>query len=230
MESREFIQRLFSIDLYLAMACASGNEASWRRFLALYSKHLRGVAWSFTANRSMANEIADGIAAHLFLPPRSGVSRIGSYDGRSSLRTWLRAIVKNRIMDEQALNANSFESLESFKDLPSTIDIPKIEQGIVHDRYAEIVADALRVAVSKLNEDERRLLVQKYLEARQTHAIAAAAGIHSRTLRRRIAQLHLKLREQIVSKLSFTLTDAAVRECIQSLLESPAGWVLNLLE
>jgi RNA polymerase sigma factor (sigma-70 family) len=178
----------------------------------------------------MANEVADGIAAHLFLPQQSGTSRIGSYDGRSSLRTWLRAIVKNRIMDEQALKANSFESLESFNDLSSIITLPKAEQQIAHDRYAEIVAEALKAAISTLTEDERRLLVHKYLKAGRTHATTSSDCIHPRTLRRRIAQLHLKLREQIVSVLSRTLTDAAVRECIESLLESPAGWVLNLLE
>jgi len=71
----------------------------------------------------IAHDLADNILADLFLPDRSGNSRIVSYDGRSSLSTWLRVVISNRAINAQR-SSGSTQSVELLSDIP---DEPALE-------------------------------------------------------------------------------------------------------
>src|SRR5437764_6273307 len=106
-ETIEFVKSLHGRDLYLATACAKGSPggpsesddyagAAWKMFETTYKGFVADLV-RFSYRPSFASQdLADNVVTDLFLPDRSGASRIASYDGRSSLSTWLRVIVCKR--------------------------------------------------------------------------------------------------------------------------------------
>jgi len=79
-----FIDSLHISDVYLAAACAQHSAAAWSRFMGLYQKYLKNIALPVSPSRDSASELADSVLVELYLPDRSGHSRIASYHGRSS--------------------------------------------------------------------------------------------------------------------------------------------------
>ena len=57
----EIIPRLFSVDLYLSMACAHRSAAAWELFISHYRKYMRDVARVFASTSSSAQELADSM-------------------------------------------------------------------------------------------------------------------------------------------------------------------------
>src|SRR5215813_10829623 len=106
------INSLHGDDLYLAFACAQHSPQAWDRFTDSYRRYIYNLAAFISPVKSAAYELAENILADLFLPDRSGRSRIASYDGRSSLATWLRVIICHRSINEQARKFNNMDQLD----------------------------------------------------------------------------------------------------------------------
>src|SRR6185503_3488560 len=101
---------LHSTDLYLTAACSQSSDAAWGRFEMNYRKFINDIARYMAHSADVGSEVAAVIMAILFMPDRSGQSRIASFDGRQSLATWLRVIVSRRAINRKALKWNSFEN------------------------------------------------------------------------------------------------------------------------
>jgi DNA-directed RNA polymerase specialized sigma24 family protein len=88
-------------DVALAAACAAGDEAAWERFVREYRPVLYRAADALDTT-GRARELADALYADLFgLTEREGERRslFRYYQGRSSLATWLRAVLAQRYVD-----------------------------------------------------------------------------------------------------------------------------------
>lgn len=92
----EHVERLSLDDLYLATACARGDERAWDEFGRGYFGFIRGFARRFLTDQE-AVDLADQVIADLW-----SRGKLGRYEGRSTLRTWLGAIVAHA-----ALNAGN---------------------------------------------------------------------------------------------------------------------------
>jgi RNA polymerase sigma-70 factor (ECF subfamily) len=88
-------------DLALASACASGDDAAWERFVREFRPVLYRAADALDST-GRARELADALYADLYgLKERGGErqSLFRYYHGRSSLATWLRAVLAQRYVD-----------------------------------------------------------------------------------------------------------------------------------
>src|SRR6478672_206796 len=88
-------------DVELAAACAAGDEAAWERFVREYRPVLYRAADALDTT-GRARELADALYADLYgLTERAGERRslFRYYQGRSSLATWLRAVLAQRYVD-----------------------------------------------------------------------------------------------------------------------------------
>src|SRR2546430_16826750 len=84
-------------DLALASACATGDEAAWERFIREYRPILYRAADALDST-GRARELADALYADLYgLGERQSLFRY--YQSRSSLATWLRAVLAQRYID-----------------------------------------------------------------------------------------------------------------------------------
>ncbi|MCA8968297.1 MAG: sigma-70 family RNA polymerase sigma factor [Planctomycetes bacterium] len=82
----------YTSDLYLAIGCDLGHADAWTRLLELYESQLADRAASLTVGLPKRERfVADFLAAIFRETKNDGpfATRIGTYDGSASLRTWL---------------------------------------------------------------------------------------------------------------------------------------------
>lgn len=226
----EFISGLHTSDLYLSVACAKPTNAAWKRFNFMYRSFIAKVTGSACSTVDSARTIAESISGDIFLPDASGRSRIGSYEGRSSLATWLSAVINHAAVKEQN-RCNRLQQLEDLYDLVDCAEHRSIEGALRADRYASLVLDSFAVAGKSLNDKERRILVLRYKDGLQGYQIAAILGIHPSTVARRLHHIYDKLRGKTVSTLEskHQLSPLAIKECVDQIREDPDYSIESLL-
>jgi RNA polymerase sigma-70 factor len=227
-----FIDSLHTCDVYLAAACAHHSADAWGRFMSLYQKYLKAIALSVSPSSDAAQELSDNVLVEMFLPDCSGHSRIASYHGRSSLATWLRAIVCHRAINERERKDNSLERIESMPEMAETGSERNIEAMLRAARYENVINDSLRSSCNRLTDRERLLLLLRYDEELQVSQIARLLGVCPSTVTRQLERVQGKLRENVVSTLTskHNLQEAAIEECLTDLLENPSHSILALIK
>lgn len=231
-ERLSLCKKLYLLDLYLSLSCARNNEAAWRRFSSFYDKYIHDIARFVCSTRDTALELGDSIAGYIFLPDRTGRTRVASYDGRCSLRTWLRAIIKNRAIDERELRSNNNERLDCFPDTPDYSSLHKIEMATRASTYEALITQTLKQAVEALSEEDRHLLALKYIEALNAADVAESLRVHPSTVTRQLSRVQCKVRERVISILAtqFLLNAIAIDECLTDIIENPAYSVFQFLK
>jgi RNA polymerase sigma-70 factor (ECF subfamily) len=216
-----FVERLHGRDLYLATSCAASYDSAWRRFEALYQKHIRELVRCLARNPLQADEVGESLLVDLFLPDRSGHSRIASYDGRSSLATWLHVIVTHRVANERARKWNSVERPGEMPDVPDSSLLGELEAGLRTQRYGSALDAAFREVCSRLSAHERQMLVWRYQRGLLLEQIAARLALHASTVCRQLERLHVRIRKDVVATLSNShgLTADAITECLNDIIE-----------
>ncbi|HLQ50075.1 MAG TPA: sigma-70 family RNA polymerase sigma factor [Terriglobales bacterium] len=233
-----FVKGLHGRDLYLTTACAQNSPGSGRQHSASASLERAGLAWKtlettyktficdlvrFSYRTSFATQdLADNILAELFLPDRSGTSRIASYDGRSSLSTWLRVVVCNRAINAQRCSSFS-KSSELKMELPDGPALRNLELIIRAERYGTVLEDSVASACRGLTPRERLILLWRYEDGLQLGEIAKLLGIHQSNVTRQMERMQSKLRDDVVSILSrkHGLSGPAIQECLEDIVENP---------
>jgi RNA polymerase sigma factor (sigma-70 family) len=168
--------------------------------------------------------------ADLFLPDRSGCSRIASYDGRSSLGTWLRVVVCNRVINAQRCTASA-KSTDLQPELPDGSALTRIEATVRARRYGPAIKDSMASACGTLTPRERLMLLWRYEDGLQLGQIAQLLGIHQSNVTRQLERVQGKLRDEVASILSAKhgLSRSAIQECLEDIVENPRHQV-SILE
>jgi RNA polymerase sigma-70 factor, ECF subfamily len=181
------INSLHGDDLYLAFACALHKPIAWERFTNIYRKYIHELTAFVSPVKGLTDELAETIITDLFLPDRSGHSRIASYDGRSSLATWLRVIICHRVINECERKSNSMTSLndEIFEKADERA-LPSLEMALRTNRYKSVIKDSLEQACHKLTDRERLMLLLRYDNGLKLGQIGALLGLHQATITRRL--------------------------------------------
>lgn len=232
-----FVKSLHLCDLYLATACAQyspGHDdnkangsaehasAAWKILETTYRGFVCDLVRFVYRPGFVSQDLADNIIADLFLPDRSGASRIASYDGRSSLSTWLRVIVCNRSINAQRCSANA-KSTDIQPELPDGPALESIEMTLLARRYRAALEDSLGCACRKLTPRERLVLLWRYEDGLQLGQIAKLLGIHQSNVTRQLERMQSKLRDDVIAVLSTKhgLSRSAIKECLEDITENP---------
>ena len=218
-----FAATLHLADLYLAIACACGNELAWKVFGAHFRKYLDKLClWVHGAARGY--ELAEDVFADLYLPDSSGQSRIASYDGRSTMSTWLRVIVGNRSLNEQLRKCNSDMRLSAVHEVVDRKAHLEIETNIYARRYEQILLASLQNAAhEQLNENERLILLLRYDQNLRLGEIADLLGIHQSTVTRKMDRAMRRFRDHVLAIMRREgLSDMEVRDCVNLLSRDDA--------
>ena len=100
-EMARYLESLHLADMALACACAEGNDTAWEHFMREQRPGLYRAADAIDAG-GRARDLADSLYADLYgLGDRDGrrQSLFRYFNGRSSLATWLRAVLAQRHVD-----------------------------------------------------------------------------------------------------------------------------------
>lgn len=193
----DFGAQLSSSDLYLATACGLPTESAWGHFYSLYDVYLKRCLRQYCREPNILNDLMDDPSAELFLPDSSGRSRITSYDGRSSLRSWLRAVVANRVINEREKKANSMRSRDFPEDGPAVC--PRACEWAVDACMSEpLLRDCLKEGCRSLSERERQMILNRYEEQLPLGVIARRWGVHQSTVTRILERSIVKFRNAAV--------------------------------
>src|SRR5215467_12716365 len=108
----------YAEDLALASACEAGDEAAWERFVREFRPVLYRSADALDPSGG-ARDLADALYGELF-----SKSLFRYYHGRSSLATWLRAVLAQRFVDRVRANRR-IEPLPEDADVASPAKPPQ---------------------------------------------------------------------------------------------------------
>src|SRR5215467_6947537 len=134
---------MYAADVELARLCAAGDEDAWERFVRDYRPLLYRAADALDRTHG-AREIADSLYAELYgLDHGTGERRslLRYYQGRSSLATWLRAVLAQRFVDRVRVQRR--EAPLSGEEPRGHRDEPDPDRG----RYVALVGRALARAI-----------------------------------------------------------------------------------
>jgi RNA polymerase sigma-70 factor (ECF subfamily) len=228
----ESLDRLYIEDLYLTVACAGSSNRAWSRFETLYQPLIFQTAHRFCGNRTIADDVAETIAAHLYLRDTSGHPRIQSYDGRVALTTWLRSIIANRVLDELALKHCHFARVDLLPDLADQRGLQTVIAGVRANRYGKMITAALETAFASLEEPERLLLELIYVKALRSREVAELFATCKSNITYHLHKVLRKLKQRVIEVLQqrYRLNQDAVCECLEELLDNPGYAVLRLIK
>jgi RNA polymerase sigma factor (sigma-70 family) len=206
-------------DLQLARLCADGDERAWERFVREYRPILYRAADALDRTQG-AREIADSLYAELYgIKTAAGErqSLLRYYQGRSSLATWLRAVLAQRYVDRLRGQRN-IESL-SGDDRPARNDEPDPQRT----RYLTLVRDALGRAVAALAPRDRLRLgcyyVQELTLAQTGRIMNESEASSSRGLARSRKTIRREIERQLRDDAG--LSDPQIAECFASVADDP---------
>lgn len=217
----DFARRLYLKDLYLTCGCVNSSERAWETFDLRYRKFITDLVRFCYRHGTDNEEVADSVLVNLCLPDRSGNQRIASYDGRSSLATWLRVIVINRAINDRTERKVVHD--ENVKDVPDTRAIANIELAVRAGRYTAALGDALARAFQMLTARERLMLLWRYEDNLQLGEMAKLLGIHQSNVTRQLLRLQARLRETVIQALASQhhFDSSAIQECLSDITENP---------
>ena len=202
----QYLRGLHLEDLALATACLENYEAAWEHFVSAYRGYLRSAASAVlrcSSSSPEACDLADSLFAELYgLTDGSGRERslFRYFHGRSSLKTWLRAVLAQRHID--AIRAGRrFESLEdddsmsaSSKDAPSVAPSPADPH---RQRYVALFVRALQAALAALDSRDEQRLRLYYSEQKTLADIGRKLGEHESSVSRNLERIRLMLRRTV---------------------------------
>ena len=197
-EVERYVDSLRAEDLALACACSLGIESAWEQFIADFRPVLYGAARALTRDAVAARELADSLYAEVYgLEMRDGQRRslLRYFHGRSSLGTWLRAIVAQRYVDGWR-GARRTESLE---DSPADVAGAVSSEPPDPDRalYLNSLNQSLGAALGALKPRDRLRLSCYYLEEMTLKEIGRLTNEHESTVSRRLARTRKALKRQV---------------------------------
>lgn len=193
----ELLKTLRVDELALALACVQGNERAWEAFSYGYRTLIYEAACAVASDVSLAREISDSLSAELYgldseTPGRK--SRLAYFHGRSSLKTWLRALVYQKFVDEYR-RSKRLEPLPEKEEIPS----PEIASVSAQDdqRYSDLLGEALGATLRELAPGEKSMLSFYYVQQLTLKQIGRLRGEHEATVSRHMEAVRKKMRKRI---------------------------------
>jgi RNA polymerase sigma factor (sigma-70 family) len=194
-ELEKFLSSLHLNDLALACACAAGRETAWDHFVREHRPVLYRAADALDPTGG-AREIADSLYADLYGMAGAAADRrslFRYFHGRSSLATWLRAVLSQRHVDLIRARRRT----EALPEGDDAIAVAPAEPDPDRASLTRLIETTLRTAVDRLASKDR-LRLRSYYAAEMTLAqIGRLTGEHEATVSRHLARTRRDLRRAI---------------------------------
>ena len=204
---QEYFRTLHVQDLALACACAEGSESAWNEFVARYRNYLRAAASAIlrrSAGDPAASELADSLFADLYglsEGKAGGRSLFRYFHGRSSLKTWLRAVLSQRHIDVLR-TGKKFRSLDTDEEdgetrRPRALSKIALPSDPYRELYLSRFREALTLALAELEPRDRSRLHLYYAEDRTLREIGKQLGEHESSVSRNLERIRKELRATV---------------------------------
>jgi RNA polymerase sigma-70 factor (ECF subfamily) len=186
--SERSLDDLHTDDLYLACACAAGNQAAIGACAARFGHEVRRGLGRLALAEDAIDEIEQRLRERLYVARPDRRPEIADYAGRGRLGAWMRVVAVRLALKslrgsrrEQPLEE---EALQRLVTAPHNSDDP--EQRHMKRLYGEQLNTALRHALEALSERDRALLRQHFIEGQTIDDLALTYDVHRATAARRV--------------------------------------------
>ena len=221
-----YLSSLHLEDLALACACGLGDAAAWDHFVLEMRPALYRAADALDRSGG-ARELADSLYADLYGVDQRGGPRqslLRYFHGRSSLATWLRAVLAQRHIDRVRVERRTAPLPD---ELPEHAAPPAADPDCA--RLVELLRSALGRAVGRLEPRDRLRLGCYYAQQMTLAKTGALLKEHEATTSRQLARTRQGLRKDVEEDLRGRgLSGAEIARCFECATED-AG-VTNLDE
>jgi RNA polymerase sigma-70 factor, ECF subfamily len=219
-ELEAYLRRLHLADLALACACADGDAAAWEHFVLEQRPALYRAAAAMASDAG--RELADSLYGDLFGASGATAERrslFRYFHARSSLSTWLRAVLAQRHVD-RIRSTRRLEPLPE-EDSPSALPHPSTPPDPERRRWLDTMRRALTTAIATLEPRDRLRMACYYGQDLTLAQIGRSLGEHEATVSRHLTRALRELRDAAERYLRERegLDAAALAECLASVLE-----------
>ena len=216
-EIERYLASLHLEDLALACACALGDHAAWDHFVLDMRPGLYRAADALDRSGG-ARELADSLYADLYgVEQRDGKrqSLFRYFHGRSSLATWLRAVLAQRYVDRVRVERR-------IDPLPE--ELPAKAAPMARDpdcaRFVELLRTGLETVVAALDARDRLRLGCYYAQQLTLAQTGRLLKEHEATTSRQLARTRERIRAGVEELLRDRgLNDVQIARCFECATE-----------
>jgi RNA polymerase sigma factor (sigma-70 family) len=214
-----YMASLHLADLALACACLRGSADAWEAFVREYRPVLYRAADALDPSGG-ARDVADALYAELY------ERRLLTYfHARSSLGTWLRAVLSQRYIDR--VRAGRRYAPLSDDDDSSVVAAPATSSPPDPDRVRlfPLLMMALKRAVAVMDPRDRLRLACYYSQDLTLAQTGRMLGEHEATVSRQLARTRRKIRDAVERHLreDARLSEAEIAACFDSAVADPGA-------
>src|SRR5688572_17734887 len=214
-------------ELALACACAAGLEEAWDHFVLEYRPILYRAADAMDPGGG-ARELADSLYADLFGLQAAGTERqslFRYFHGRSSLATWLRAVLAQRLVDRSRAWARTAPLPDEEPPAPA-LQAPDPD----HRRYLALVHAAIRDAVARLDPRDRLRLLYYYAQGLTLAQTGRLLREHEASVSRHLSAARKTIRQDVERRLrEAALGPEEIARCFEYITEDAGTLDLDRL-
>jgi RNA polymerase sigma-70 factor len=206
-------------ELALACACAAGNNTAWDHFVLEYRPVLYRAADAMDPSGG-ARELADSLYADLFgLTADDGERRslFRYFHGRSSLATWLRAVLAQRLVDRARGRART-APLPDEEPVAPAQPAPDPDR----DRYVALIQAAFRDALQRLDPRDRLRLLYYYAQGLTLAQTGRLLREHEASVSRHLSAARKTIRRDVERQLRDAALDSdEIERCFAYVADDP---------
>jgi len=194
-----FIDALHAEDLGLAIACQAGESAPWEHFIMSFRPQLYAAARAIAGDEARGRELADSLWAEMYgMEVRDGRRRsiLSYFHGRSSILTWMRAVLAQRHVDYIRSQSRIAPLDDQLEQASGTSDDHGEESG-ERARYVAMLGKALDAALKSLAPRDRMRMAYYYRHTLSLKEIGRVMNEHESTVSRRLARTRDYLKREI---------------------------------
>ena len=195
-----FIDAIHAEDLSLAIACQAGGSAPWEYFITSFRPALYASARAIAGDEARGRELADSIWAEMYgMEVRDGRRRsiLSYFHGRSSLMTWMRAVLAQRHVDYIRSQSRIAPLDDHLEQTASTSDDHADAPDSERARYVAMLGTALDAALKSLAPRDRMRMAYYYRHDLSLKEIGRVMDEHESTVSRRLARTRDQLKGAI---------------------------------
>ena len=183
-------------ELALACACAAGHDAAWEHFVLEYRPVLYRASDAMDPSGG-ARELADSLYGDLFgLQTGERRSLFHYFHGRSSLATWLRAVLAQRLVDRARVRTRTAPLPE---EEPAAPVQPAPDPD--RDRYLPLIHSAFRNALAGLDARDRLRLLYYYAQGLTLAQTGRLLREHEASVSRHLSSARKTIRREVERQL-----------------------------
>jgi len=179
---------LHDTDATLVERALRGDEAAAHEIVDRYARELYGLAFSMVGNAADAEDVLQETFAGAF-------RGLGSFEGRSSLKTWLtRILVRQAARCHRSRRAHPTAPLDELSEPAKAVLAGRAPSASAEDADLRMDVEA---ALDTLSPEHREVVVMRELQGMSYQEIAEALGVPQGTVESRLFRARRQLAERL---------------------------------